>query len=370
MKRSLIVSGILLLALSGCHISSKTVIDGHGGRSGYNVTLQKTNNEQMLLNIVRLRYVDFPFFLDVNTITTQFFFGTRVSPAVTIPGFSTENPAVLGGEFSWSNTPTITYTPLEGRSFASQLFHPIDLTIIQQLIYSGWDIDRVFRLTVQRIDELMNAPTASGPIPGLEPSFKKFFEMSRILRYFQLRGQLLVGVKGVQSPTKDKDEPIMGTSLQISLPTNNEEACKLARLFHSDHIEQNQYFFNLPLGFNDRGEIGIMPRSLMSCLYYVSLGVDVPKEHIRSGFAQKTQTEEGEVFDWKKVVGDLITIKSSKNKPERAYVAVHYSDYWFYIDTCDNASKRTFVLLMQLYNLQSKTIQQTPPVLTIPLGSG
>ena len=41
-------------------------------RINYNVALQNMNDEQMLLNLVRLRYRDTPIFLDVASISIQF----------------------------------------------------------------------------------------------------------------------------------------------------------------------------------------------------------------------------------------------------------------------------------------------------------
>ena len=41
-------------------------------RINYNVALQNMNDEQMLLNLVRLRYRNTPIFLDVASISTQF----------------------------------------------------------------------------------------------------------------------------------------------------------------------------------------------------------------------------------------------------------------------------------------------------------
>lgn len=352
-----------MVFLTGCHVSSRVAVEGTGGRTSYNETLQKTTNEEMLLNLVRLKYVDFPFFLDVNAITTQFSYGAKFQPVVPAPGFSEKNPAKIGGELSWQNTPTISYTPLQGQTFAIQLFKPIDLVIIQQLIYAGWDVDRVFRLCVQSIDDVLNAPTASGPMPDYEPKYERFIKLSRLLRYYQQRSQLQVSIR-----LNDKGEPFRGRGISISFPAGGEEAEELVKLMPGATTDDGHYVYQVDMGFNKDRNIGIMSRSLMACMYYLSLGVQVPKHCDEAKCVAYTQDEEGKTFDWSQVVGDLISVRSSKKEPENAFVSVKYRKYWFYIHEHDLQSKRTFVLLMQLYNLQSSSVAPNAPVLTLPVG--
>ncbi len=350
--------------LSGCHVSSKVAVEGSGGRTSYNETLQKTTNEEMLLNLVRLRYVDFPFFLDVNAITTQFSFGTKIQPAFPIPGFNEKNPAKIGGELSWQNTPTISYTPLQGHTFAVQLFKPIDLVIIQQLIYAGWDIDRVFRLCIQSIDDVLNAPTASGPMPDYEPQYQRFLKLSSLLRYYQQRSKLQVSIR----LNENKEEAFRGKGIGISFPSEGEQAEELVKLMPGARIDNGHYIYQVDMGFNKDRNIGIMSRSLMACMYYLSLGVDIPCDCDEAKCIAVAQDDEGKNFDWRLLIGDLLTVKNAKKKPANAFVSIKYRDYWFYIDSYDIQSKRTFVLLMQLYNLQSNTAVPNAPVLTLPVG--
>ncbi len=356
----------LALFFTSCHVSSETALDGSGGRMAYNESLQSTNNEQMLLNLVRLRYLDTPFFLDVGNITTQFTYRTSASPTIPIPGFTRSNPFSLGGEFSWQNQPTIQYTPLEGQAFASQLLHPISLKTIQQLILSGWDVGLVFKLAVQSFDEFLNAPEASGPIPGYVPRYKSFFEVTDLFRHFQMRSQLQVGVK---QNNCDKEGKENGYSLQIAFPDKGPEAEKLAHLLSAVHSDHGAYLFDLNFGFNQRGKIGIMSRSILSCLYYLSSGIDVPQEDIDEGLIPTTMGDEGKIFNWQEVVGSMLKVRCSSFCPRSSYVSVKYKNNWFYIEDQDLASKKTFVLLLQIYNLQSRESKTSGPILTLPIGS-
>ena len=42
------------------------------GRNDYNIVLQQTEDEEAILNLVRVRYGDRPLFFDVSNITTSF----------------------------------------------------------------------------------------------------------------------------------------------------------------------------------------------------------------------------------------------------------------------------------------------------------
>ena len=68
-----------------------------------------------------------------------------------------------------------------------------------------------------------------------------------------------------------------------------------------------------------------------------------------------------------KVLSDLFTVYSSKEKPDNASVKVQYRGNWFYIRDNDMQSKYTLMLLNQISALQSGVIEKVGPVLTIPV---
>ncbi|MCB1081306.1 MAG: hypothetical protein KDK69_05730 [Chlamydiia bacterium] len=376
MKRLILTLSFIVtssLFLTGCHVSSKTAMYGSGGRTSYNVSAQNTTNQELLLNLVRLRYSDTPYFLELNGITTQFNFTGKLLPSIKIPGFDNDNPASLGGEFAWSNQPTIQYSPLEGKDFAIQLMHPLDLRVIQGLILTGWDVDRVFRLLVQNMADIPNASSASGPIPLKPPSYKQFFEIIQLMRYFQTNGQLQIGVRYMQTEDHNGEEEACKeppNTIQVSFPANGEKADRLGELLEGVKKTKGRYVLNMRQAFNDQAEIGIMTRSLLSAMYYLSLGVQIPPRDLSSGIVAMTENADGSLFDWNEVVGDLIQIHWDYHYPQGAYLAVPYRGYWFYIADNDVNSKRTFVLLQQIFNLQSKQQEKESPILTIPLRTG
>src|ERR1700722_12089326 len=84
-------------------------------RIRYNEVVRDTNDEQLLINIVRLRYADSPVFIDLPNITSQF---EMVGRGNYLGGYGNQTPgrASLGfGELSLRDTPTLSYHPREGR---------------------------------------------------------------------------------------------------------------------------------------------------------------------------------------------------------------------------------------------------------------
>jgi len=65
---SLLTAGLTLLAC-GCSLGPQALKVSHGQ---YNEAIRMTRDEQLLLNLVRLRYRDAPTFLEVSSITSQF----------------------------------------------------------------------------------------------------------------------------------------------------------------------------------------------------------------------------------------------------------------------------------------------------------
>lgn len=101
-----------------------------------------------------------------------------------------------------------------------------------------------------------------------------------------------------------------------------------------------------------RTDIVISTRSLLEVMFYLSQGVNVPCEHQNQGLVTLTFDENGTVFDWNQMLGDLFTIKSCQHRPAHAAVAVKHRDYWFYIDERDETSLSTFTLLIELYGIE------------------
>ncbi len=125
---------VVVLGMGGCRATGPRTVKT--GRGSYNVAIQQTNSEQLLLNLVRLKYRDTPYFLEVASVSTSFDLKSVASATVLLPE-SSDNTYALGGEFTYSEKPTVTYTPLQGDQFVRQLMSPIDIKTLLLLYQQG-----------------------------------------------------------------------------------------------------------------------------------------------------------------------------------------------------------------------------------------
>ncbi|MEC7356233.1 MAG: hypothetical protein VYE53_13915, partial [Planctomycetota bacterium] len=107
-------------------------------RAKYNDAIQRSADEQLLLNLVRLRYRDTPSFIELSSLSTQFAFGSRASASGNLIERSTQSDSLgLGTSWEASERPTVTYDPLRGQDFVKRLVSPLGEETIILLIRSG-----------------------------------------------------------------------------------------------------------------------------------------------------------------------------------------------------------------------------------------
>lgn len=97
----------------------------------------------------------------------------------------------------------------------------------------------------------------------------------------------------------------------------------------------------------------------------------MPLEHVATGLVQPPPAADGSPFDMRAVTAGLFSVHASKGHkpPSNAYVAVKYRDYWYYIDECDQPTKATFALTLELSRLDFGLQETTNgPFLTLPVG--
>jgi hypothetical protein len=145
-------------------------------RQPLNEALHYTAKQQMLLNIVRLKYNEPPEFLAVPSVTESLSYGRNTSASF--------NPFGLTGwglGASASERPTISYSPLEDEKFNRRLVSPIPRDVIDLLGATGRSPGQLLRLTVKNINDVDNASCAGGPTPDFAPEFQEFKIAASIL---------------------------------------------------------------------------------------------------------------------------------------------------------------------------------------------
>ena len=351
------ILGTFLISIAGCAKLGPATIKSQ--RVDYNLAVQKTNDEQLLLNLARLKYRDTPFFMEVSSVASQFILSTTGNASATLQE-GVKGLFGLGGSIGMTERPTVTYSPLQGNQFIQRVLTPLPLETITLLYNSGWSIERIFRLCFQRMNTLKNAPSASGPTPKKAPNVKEFINATKYFRKLESLDVLNLTYK-----EENKIPKIVVNIFDEGINLNAAQKLEKALSLKSG---LNNYVITLSPKQNGPNEIRVVTRSLLGILFYLSQAVEVPEQDIREGKVTRTLKTSGEIFDWKEVTGELLTIKSDSSRPENSTLMVFYRGTWFYIDDSDLKSKSTFALLSQIFSLQAKKIKGKTPVLTLPVG--
>ena len=351
------LSLVLLAALAagGCNIVGPRAIEK--GQFSYNEVINRTDNEQLLLNLVRLKYRDTPFFLEVANVLTQYSIQSTAGLGRSRTAGSPVDRSINLG-LTYEENPAVSYAPLQGEKFVRQLLSPISLETMLLLYHSGWSIERIFRCSIQQLGPLKNAPGASGPTPDQAPEFREFTRAAKLLRELQVQGKIHFGA--VQN----------GQGQHMVLRFSPEAAAspiarELRKLLGAG---QDAADLHLATGAAAAGQIPVVTRSLMGVLFYLSHSIEVPEDDVEAGRVTLTKNSDDSPFDWSEVTEGLLQVRTGSWRPGNASVRIRYRGAWFYVDDSDLPSKSTFSFLTQLLALQSGEVKSSAPVLTIPIG--
>jgi hypothetical protein len=329
----------------------------------YNNVISNIKNQQNLLNLVRLRYNDSPTMLVVTNINSQLLLGSENS-GLSYTAF--EGSAPPGNIFNFSlfpkyeDKPTITYQPLQGEKFVKNVLEQISLDVLMLLHNSGWSVERIFRLCVQDINGIRNAPGASGSTPDYAPEYKDFLTVAELMRTLQKRNFINFEYESIDGES----------TLVFSLAEDALELPETLKLVEMLRLTPEKTHYPMIRNEMDHNPnlLSLRTRSVMGLLYYLSQSVEVPQEDVRKGKLTTTKYEDGRPFYWSDLFSNLFQIKSSSEKPSDAFVSIKYRGSWFYIDDTDVESKRTYSLFSQIFAIQAGNIKVERPTLTLPIG--
>jgi len=251
----------------------------------------------------------------------------------------------------------MTYTPLQGEGFVQRVLSRISLDTMVLLFDSGWSVERVFRVCVQQMNSLPNAPRASGPTPVDAPIFEEFVRATKLLRELGKRG-LVAGAR------RDEHTVVLSfPQAALTMPAYL-ELMELLDL----NPDQRTFPATTVLERPSRDVINLRTRSFIGVMYFLSQSVEVPAGDVAAGRVTVSYGPDGSEFDWIRVTEGLMHVRSADKQPDNAAVTIRYRGSWFYIDDADLDSKSTFSMLGQIYSLQSGSTKGLTPVLTLPVG--
>jgi hypothetical protein len=302
--------------------------------------------------------MDPPVFVDVGQIVAGYTLESGLTAGASLPENSVAggNTAQLGGTIKYTDRPTITYSPMTGDRFVKALMTPLPPESVFFTVESGWPADAILFTAVAEMNELRNQVASISGLTAAEP---EFMQALKLIQRIQDQG----GV-GMRVEMDEQDRPTTLVTLRSRRVTDQtmDDSRELRRLLGlaPDGEEFKLVFGRIASG--DR-ELAVQTRSLLHILGILAAQVEVPVEHVAEGRAtpgiREAEQEGSQVVR-------LARIHSSNNKPDDAYVAIHYKDQWFYIDDTDLKSKRTFAFMMLLFTLSDSGEKQNLPLITIP----
>jgi hypothetical protein len=344
---------MLALALAGCaSVGPRSVtVD----RFDYSSAIADSWKEQTLLNIVKIRYVDLPVFVDVSSIVA----GYSLQTGVTVGGVVSSERAVQGnygsisGQAIYTDRPTITYVPMTGEKFLRGLITPIDPKNIFFMLQAGYPADFILGLTVESLNGVRNRSAAGGMVRQADPEFVR---VQQLLREVQAAGG--VGMRVEEDKAKGSTAVLFFQ--RDDLPADIQ--AKSAEIRHLLRLQADQPKFALtysPMRGADN-ELAVNSRSLVQILQAFASYVEVPEQDLRDKIAapafEHAETDPREVG----------RIRSGPTRPETAYVAVQYRGHWFWVDHSDWLTKRALTAVMFFFTLADTGSPDKLPLITIP----
>ncbi|MFM7035418.1 MAG: hypothetical protein ACKOYJ_09620 [Planctomycetia bacterium] len=158
-KRLVWLSAVLVAIVGGPATGCMGSLAVRSTRLAYNQSYSLTADQEILLNIVRLRYAESPNFMDLPAITSQIEAASNGNgESTTIPGLGT-----WGGLFHLRDAPTLSYTPRTGFNVSATLFKTLSAETLLD-ISPGGNCEIFFLAFVDSINGVRNAPLATSPI--------------------------------------------------------------------------------------------------------------------------------------------------------------------------------------------------------------
>lgn len=281
----LLLVAVLALFSAGCASMGPSTIGRD--RMDYDHAVTESWQRQLLVNLVKLRYGDTPFFLDVASITNSYGLQTQVNLSASwwghVIGAGADNAQSLGASGLYTDKPTITYSPLLGYRFTRSLMTPIPPGVVVSLIQAEWRADAVLGTMVTSINGVHNrfGFGAGGRARDAAP---EFYKLVAALRRIQATGAVGMRVERL----KDKEWAVM-TLAKLKMTEEIAQDQRVVREILG--LKQDVSDFRVVFGSAPAGEdeVAMITRSMLEILIDISASVDVPPSHVQEGRTHRYQ---------------------------------------------------------------------------------
>ncbi|WP_428672856.1 hypothetical protein [Reyranella sp.] len=332
-------------------------------RGDYGAAIGDSWKQQTLLNIIKLRYGDFPIFMEIAQVIAGYQIQTTATAGFAAQNFITTSvggpPAIAGSAgvgATYIDRPTVIYAPLTGNDFIKTLMRPIPPVAVLFLLQSGYPATVVMPVAVDSINGVTNESKRAGMTRPGDPEFGR---LAQLLFELQRANALQIRIER----SKDNAEVSI-----IGFPPTNvapEVAAKIAEMRRILHLAGSGRSHQVRYGgWSGKGdEIAMTTRSMLQVMVELGVLAQVPEADIAGG---KASPGAGSVSPSGSERPPLLNILSGTTPPPDAYAAVAYKGRWFWIADTDIRSKTMFSGVMLLFSISDVGVRSPAPVVTVP----
>ncbi len=348
----------VLVLLSGCASigPGKMITD----RTGYNASITESWKQQILLNVVKIRYVEPLFFVDVGDIVAAHSLETGGNVGFSrsmfdLSGSGDSSTLDLGISSKFTDRPTITYRPLTGAAFRKGVVSPIPVRNVLLALNSGISAEFLFTMSVRGVNGLRN----EAHLPRVYLPIQSAFQ--RVARIFSRLQELdAVHVTGRVLQFGEPPSLVLVLGGRHSSNETNALILELQDLLGLDSA-LNEYVLTTGYPAREDNVIALQTFSLMQMLAAVAARVQIPEQDLSNGRAIPGMPHHPEAAGL-----DAVEVKSSAIKPDQTYASVRYRNHWFWVDDSDLETKRVFSFIMLAFTLLEDDRAPSVLQLTIP----
>jgi hypothetical protein len=350
----MLASASALTLFTGCtHLGPKTIsVD----RFDYSSAIADSWKQQTLLNIVKLRYMDLPVFVDVASIVS----GYSLQTGGSLNGTLSSKNAIQGnfvaasGQAIYTDRPTITYVPMTGEKFLRGLMTPIDPKKIFFMLQSGYAADFLLALTVESLNGVRNRSASASTMREADADFVRALELMR-----EVQAAGAIGMRVEEDKAKGQTAVLFfrRDDLPADIVAKSEEIRRLLKL----PADGQKYTLTYSPVHGADNELAVNSRSMLQIMAAFAGYVDVPEADLSAHRALPAITSTAP-----KSRPDPVRIHSGQDKPANAFAAVRYRDHWFWIDDGDLLTKRALTAVMFFFTLAETGETGKLPLITIP----
>jgi len=325
-------------------------------RSGYADVIGESWKEQMLLNIVKVRYLDVPVYLDIQSVVSSYTMELESGinaiffpqPAVRA---TDSNNFGLSGKHRFSESPTISYVPLSGERFANSVLRPLPPELVFAFVTAGGHMEFLLKATVQSINGIANASSSPSTPHRATERFSAFIEiLGRVVE---------AGAVGLRIEKDAERSQAYLFFRRTAEDAVDGDIAALKKLLGLDlKRDEFQLVYGVTQGRTDT--IAVLTRSIQGITGELSAGVTIPDQDLLEGRATRRIAQDGEGGHY------LLQVGNSSERPADAFAAVKYRNRWFWVDDRDLTSKRTFRFLLMFASMSETGALPQAPLLTIP----